>query len=147
MSKISHWKEHVYSPVVIENLNLVARGLLHKPEVVDVPEDYLKNAGRVAQIRAAEAGYRLAGVWKECLGEIGEYSYERGVRRCVGEIRRRSVVLLCSPINLTRCRERESVDHTGQRWTSSFLAPGESCCRLSNKHSPRANLIDSVPKP
>lgn len=120
MSKISHWKEHVYSPVVIENLNLVARGLLHKPEVVDVPEDYLKNAGRVAQIRAAEAGYRLAGVWKECLGEIGEYSYERGVRRCVGEIRRRSVVLLCSPINLTRCRARVSVDHTGLRWTPSF---------------------------
>jgi hypothetical protein len=64
--------EHVYTPVVIESLNVVARGLVDKPEVLDLPEDYLKNAGRVAQIRAAEAGYRLAGVWKECFGEIGE---------------------------------------------------------------------------
>ncbi len=62
-------RSNVYSPVVIENLNLVARGLVDKPEVLDLPEDYLKNAGRVAQIRAAEAGHRLAGVWKECLGE------------------------------------------------------------------------------
>ena len=68
-------------------------------------------------------------------------------RRVREEIRRRSVVPLCSPINLTRCRARESVDHNSQRWTSSFLAPGERCCRLSNKHSPRTNLIDSVPKP
>jgi len=48
-------------------------------------------------------------------------------RRVREEIRRRSVVPLCSPINLTRCRERESVDHNGLRWTPSFLAPGESC--------------------
>lgn len=64
--------EHVYTPVVIESLNVVARGLVDKPEVLELSEDYLKNAGRVAQIRAAEAGYRLAGVWKECLGELGE---------------------------------------------------------------------------
>ena len=63
--------EHVYTPLVIESLNVVARGLVDKPEVLDLPEDYLKNAGKVAQIRAAEAGYRLAGVWKECLGEDG----------------------------------------------------------------------------
>ncbi len=69
---MSRRKEHVYSPVVIESLYLVARGLVDKPEVLELPEDYLKNAGRVAQIRAAEAGYRLAGVWKECLGATGE---------------------------------------------------------------------------
>jgi hypothetical protein len=59
--------QHVYTPVVIESLNVFARGLVAKPEVLDLPEKYLKNAGRVAQMRAAEAGYRLAGVWKECL--------------------------------------------------------------------------------
>lgn len=57
---------------MIESLNVVSRGLVDKPEVLDLPEDYLRNAGRVAQIRAVEAGYRLAGVWKECLGEHGE---------------------------------------------------------------------------
>lgn len=61
--------QHVYTPVVIENLGHVARGLVSKPEVIELPEEYLKNAGRVAQIRATEAGYRLAAVWKECLSE------------------------------------------------------------------------------
>ena len=60
--------EHVYTPMVLEHLTRVSRGLVEKPEVLDLPEDYLKNAGRIAQIRATEAGFRLAGVWKECLG-------------------------------------------------------------------------------
>lgn len=59
--------EHVYSPVVLESLERVKRGLFDKPEMLEVTDVYLKNAGRIAQIRAAEAGYRLAGVWKECL--------------------------------------------------------------------------------
>jgi hypothetical protein len=61
--------QYVYTPVVIENLVHVARGLISKPELIELPQDYLKNAGQVAQIRATEAGYRLAAVWKECLGE------------------------------------------------------------------------------
>jgi len=61
--------EHVYTPIVLEHLTRVSRGLVEKPEVLDLPEDYLKNAGRIAQIRATEAGFRLAGVWKEGLGE------------------------------------------------------------------------------
>jgi hypothetical protein len=59
--------EHVYSPVVLESLERVKRGLVDKPETLELPDVYLKNAGRIAQIRASEAGYRLAGVWKECL--------------------------------------------------------------------------------
>jgi hypothetical protein len=61
-----------YTPIVIDSLNVVARGLVDKPKVLDLPEDFLMNAGRVAQIRAAEAGYRLARVWKKCLGDLGE---------------------------------------------------------------------------
>jgi len=60
--------EHVYTPMVLEQLTRVSRGLVEKPKVLDLPEDYLKNAGRIAQVRATEAGFRLAGVWKECLG-------------------------------------------------------------------------------
>jgi hypothetical protein len=59
--------EHVYGPVVLESLERVQRGLVDKPETLELPEAYLKNAGRIAQIRATEAGYRLAGVWRECL--------------------------------------------------------------------------------
>jgi len=59
--------EHVYSPEVLESLERVKRGLVDKPETLELPEAYLKNAGRIAQFRATEAGYRLAGVWRECL--------------------------------------------------------------------------------
>jgi hypothetical protein len=61
--------EHVYTPIVLEHLTRVSRGLVDKPEVLDLPEEYLKNAGRIAQIRATEAGFRLAGVWKEGLND------------------------------------------------------------------------------
>jgi hypothetical protein len=61
--------EHVYSPVVLESLERVKRGLVDQPETLELPEAYLKNAGRIAQIRATEAGYRLAGVWRECFND------------------------------------------------------------------------------
>ena len=60
-------KEHVYQPEVIEPLNLVARGLAVRPEAVELSEAYLKNAGRVAQVRALEAAYRLAETWRNAL--------------------------------------------------------------------------------
>ena len=59
--------EHVYTPEVLEPLNIVVRGLAEKPQEITLSEAYLKNAGKVAQIRATEAAYRLAGVWRECL--------------------------------------------------------------------------------
>jgi hypothetical protein len=40
---------------------------VEKPEVLELSEPYLKNAGKVAQVRAVEAAYRLAGVWKDSL--------------------------------------------------------------------------------
>jgi hypothetical protein len=60
--------EHVYTDEVLQSLNIVVRGLAEKPEVLTLSEDYLKNAGRVAQQRATQGAYRLAGVWRECLG-------------------------------------------------------------------------------
>ena len=50
-------------------MSIVSLGITETPEVLELSEGYLKNAGRMAQVRAAEAAYRLAGVWKECLGK------------------------------------------------------------------------------
>ena len=55
---------NVYTPEILTKLELVARGVVPKPEVVDLSEAYLKNAGRVAQRRAIEAANRLATEWR-----------------------------------------------------------------------------------
>ena len=61
--------ENVYAPEVLDSLSIVSRGIAEKPETVELSDAYLKNAGRVAQVRAVEAAYRLAGLWKDCLRE------------------------------------------------------------------------------
>jgi hypothetical protein len=48
-------------------MNIIARGIAEKPESLELSESYLKNAGRVAQVRAVEAAHRLAAVWSDCL--------------------------------------------------------------------------------
>ncbi|MFM7976396.1 MAG: hypothetical protein ACKO8U_15070, partial [Pirellula sp.] len=52
--------ENVYTPEVLEPLNIVVRGLAEKPQEITLSEAYLKNAGKIAQIRATEAAYRLS---------------------------------------------------------------------------------------
>jgi hypothetical protein len=59
--------KHVYAPEVLAALELIPRGLTEKPQPIDLSEDYLKNAGRVAQVRAIEAAYRLAETWRQGL--------------------------------------------------------------------------------
>jgi len=59
--------ENVYAPEVLDSLSIVSRGIAEKPEVLEFSEPYLKNAGRVAQVRAVEAAYRLAAVWRKCI--------------------------------------------------------------------------------
>jgi hypothetical protein len=59
--------EHVYTPQVREVLEHVKRGLVEKPEEIELSQSYLKNAGRIAQVRTIEAGYRLAAVWREAI--------------------------------------------------------------------------------
>ena len=61
--------EHVYTSEVLDPMNIVARGIAEKPEVLELSESYLKNAGRVAQVRAVEAAHRLALVWRNCLNK------------------------------------------------------------------------------
>jgi hypothetical protein len=60
--------ENVYAPEVLDSLSIVSRGIAEKPETIELSDAYLKNAGRVAQVRAVEAAYRLAGAWRKCLG-------------------------------------------------------------------------------
>jgi hypothetical protein len=59
--------EHVYTPEVLDSFSTVSRGIVDKPEVLELSESYLKNAGKVAQVRAVEAAYRLTEVWRDCL--------------------------------------------------------------------------------
>lgn len=59
--------ENVYMAEVLDPLNLVTRGVLDKPGEIELSEGYLKNAGRIAQIRASEAAHRLAETWRTAL--------------------------------------------------------------------------------
>jgi hypothetical protein len=59
--------DSVYAPEVLDSLRLVTRGILEKPETIELSETYLKNAGRVAQVRAIEAAYRLAETWRAAI--------------------------------------------------------------------------------
>jgi hypothetical protein len=56
--------EHVYTSEIMDELFKVQRGLLQEPEKIVLTEEYLKNAGRIAQRRAVQAAYRLAESWK-----------------------------------------------------------------------------------
>jgi hypothetical protein len=56
--------ESVYTTEVLDSLHLVSRGLIEKPEPIELSGAYLKSAGRVAQVRAVEAAHRLAETWR-----------------------------------------------------------------------------------
>jgi hypothetical protein len=59
-------RSHVYTPDVLDALKAAAKS--GQPlEELDVNEEYLKSAGRLAQVRVASAAHRLAGVWREAL--------------------------------------------------------------------------------
>jgi hypothetical protein len=55
---------HVYRPEVLSQFDLVRRGLVDKPQAVDLAEEYLKDAGKLAQRRAYLAACRLANEWR-----------------------------------------------------------------------------------
>lgn len=55
---------HVYRSEVLDPLQRVVNRLVDKPEVIDLSEVYLKDAGAVAQRRAMQAAYRLAAAWR-----------------------------------------------------------------------------------
>jgi hypothetical protein len=60
-------KAHVYTPEIIQAVTAAARIGASAPELIVLDEVYLRNAGRVAQVRAAEAAYRLAAYWEQGL--------------------------------------------------------------------------------
>lgn len=55
--------DRVYSPEVIQAVSAASRIGSKVPETIKLSEEYLKSSGRVAQVRAIEAAYRLAEVW------------------------------------------------------------------------------------
>lgn len=57
-------RQAVYTQEVMGPITAFARGLSDGVGKIYLSEEYLKKAGRVAQIRAAQAGYRLAEVWR-----------------------------------------------------------------------------------
>ncbi len=55
----------VYTPDVLQAALAVERGLVDRVEALTLSEDYLRDAGRVAQLRAAQAGQRLATILRD----------------------------------------------------------------------------------
>jgi hypothetical protein len=62
-----HAKRSVYTSEVMDSLERVRRGLIEKPETIDLTEDYLRSAGQVARNRAAQASVRLAKVLSDAI--------------------------------------------------------------------------------
>lgn len=58
---------YVYSPQILEAITVAIRTDAKELRKIDLPEDYLKAAGGVAQRRAVEAAYRLSEVWRAAL--------------------------------------------------------------------------------
>lgn len=59
----------VYTGEVLAAVTATSRGLTGELEPVDLSEEYLQRAGRIARIRAAHAAHRLASVWELTLEE------------------------------------------------------------------------------
>ena len=59
-------RSHVYTPEVLAAVEAAVRGG-QKVETIDLSDEYLKSAGRVARIRAAFAAQRLGRILREGL--------------------------------------------------------------------------------
>lgn len=57
----------VYPDEVLGPIRAAAAGRLPDVPQIDLSETYLKNAGQVAQLRAAQSAFRLARVWQQAL--------------------------------------------------------------------------------
>jgi hypothetical protein len=60
-------RSHVYIEQILDAVKAAQRSGAEKVEVVDLPEEYLKAAGTLAQKRAAYAAFRLAAILSEDL--------------------------------------------------------------------------------
>lgn len=61
-------RQYAYTPEVLGPVQAAMKANIELPRI-SFSEDYLTRAGNLAQVRAAQAGARLAAVWRECLGE------------------------------------------------------------------------------
>ena len=52
-------RQYVYNQEILEPVTVAARGLVDEVHIPQLSEAYLVEAGRVARIRATQAGYRL----------------------------------------------------------------------------------------
>lgn len=65
----------VYTSEVLEPVTIAMRGLVERVDRVEVgqlPDAYFQNAGRVARVRATQAGYRLAGVLSDDIASFAQ---------------------------------------------------------------------------
>jgi hypothetical protein len=62
-----HSKQVAYTNEVLGPVKATMESPLAELLPINLSESYLKQAGKLAQYRAAEAGYRLADVWREGL--------------------------------------------------------------------------------
>ncbi len=60
-------KRYVYTNEVTGPIRAVSNGLAETLPVVDLTEEYLRQAGEAAQLRSAMADIRLAAVWREAI--------------------------------------------------------------------------------
>jgi hypothetical protein len=60
-------RQAVYTQEVMGPITATARGLSAEVGKIYLSEDYLQKAGQVARIRAVQASYRLAEVWRLAL--------------------------------------------------------------------------------
>ncbi len=65
-----HSRAFVYRPEVLGPIKAAADRLAEAVSRIDLSDEYLQHAGAFARVRAAEAGYWLAEVWR--LGLAGE---------------------------------------------------------------------------
>jgi hypothetical protein len=63
----AHSVQVAYTPEVLGPVKATMESPLTELLSINFSEAYLKQAGNLAQHRAAEAGYRLAEVWREGL--------------------------------------------------------------------------------
>ncbi len=59
-----HSRTFVYRPEVLGPIKAAADGLAEAVPRIDLSDEYLQHAGAFARVRAAEAGFRLAEVWR-----------------------------------------------------------------------------------
>jgi len=63
-------RQFVYRPEVLGPIQAAADGRAEAVPGIDLSEEYLQQAGALARVRAAEAGYRLAALWRVALAPL-----------------------------------------------------------------------------